>query len=87
MINRIGERSKLQGFNVSRLPAFTAEEIAYIRGTWDFFGLNHYGSQIEIHSEEYGLDTPGFYNDMSTSSRIDPSWGTSAATWLHVRKL
>lgn len=44
MIDRIAERSKDQGYETSRLPAFTDEEIKYIKGTSDYFGLNHYSS-------------------------------------------
>lgn len=85
MIDRIAERSKLQGYESSRLPEFTPEEIEYIKGTSDFFGLNHYSSDIVYYVGEYGEDTPGFYNDQSTASTVDPNWGTSQASWIHVR--
>lgn len=40
MIDRIANRSALEGFARSRLPEFTQEEIDYINGTHDFFALN-----------------------------------------------
>lgn len=29
-------------FNLCRLPEFTPEEIKRIKGTYDYFGFNHY---------------------------------------------
>lgn len=37
---RVGNRSKLEGLGFSRLPELTEEEISFIKGTFDFFGLN-----------------------------------------------
>ncbi|XP_049837166.1 myrosinase 1-like [Schistocerca gregaria] len=42
---RVDNNSKAEGLPRSRLPKFTQEEIEYIRGSADFFGLNTYGSQ------------------------------------------
>jgi beta-glucosidase/6-phospho-beta-glucosidase/beta-galactosidase len=46
MIDRIGERSEKEGFNKSRLPEFTSQEIEDIKGTYDFIGLNHYSTSL-----------------------------------------
>uniref|UniRef100_A0A3B3BVB3 Lactase n=1 Tax=Oryzias melastigma TaxID=30732 RepID=A0A3B3BVB3_ORYME len=42
----IRERSLANGLDKSRLPEFTPAEIERIRGTHDFFGLNHYTSVL-----------------------------------------
>ncbi|CAG9784196.1 unnamed protein product [Diatraea saccharalis] len=39
---KIDKKSVDQGFLRSRLPEFSDEEIKYIQGTSDYFGLNHY---------------------------------------------
>uniref|UniRef100_A0A2H1VX30 isoleucine--tRNA ligase n=1 Tax=Spodoptera frugiperda TaxID=7108 RepID=A0A2H1VX30_SPOFR len=38
--------SKTEGYNQSRLPPFTPEEIQLIKGTYDFYGLNHYTTRL-----------------------------------------
>lgn len=45
MKKKIANRSKLQGFARSRLPSFTAEEKAMIKGTFDFVSVNSYASK------------------------------------------
>nr|WPM03638.1 glycoside hydrolase family 1 [Phyllotreta armoraciae] len=42
MIENVADLSRKQGFNESRLPAFTEEEQKLLKGTYDFFALNHY---------------------------------------------
>ncbi|XP_052741535.1 myrosinase 1-like [Bicyclus anynana] len=39
---RIAEKSRQEGYPVSRLPPFTEEEKEFVRGTYDFFGFNFY---------------------------------------------
>ncbi|XP_049791492.1 myrosinase 1-like [Schistocerca nitens] len=39
---RVDANSEAEGRPRSRLPTFTQEEIEYLRGSADFFGLNHY---------------------------------------------
>uniref|UniRef100_A0A667YSV0 beta-glucosidase n=1 Tax=Myripristis murdjan TaxID=586833 RepID=A0A667YSV0_9TELE len=46
---QVGNKSELQGLSESRLPAFTEEEKAYIRGTADVFCINHYTTKIVSH--------------------------------------
>ncbi|KAM3955826.1 myrosinase 1-like [Aphomia sociella] len=42
----IAINNKKLGYHMSRLPAFTKEEIDLVKGTFDFYGLNHYTSRI-----------------------------------------
>ncbi|XP_025830222.1 myrosinase 1-like [Agrilus planipennis] len=75
-------RSALEGYNSSRLPQFTSKEIEYIKGTSDFFGLNHYTSVMGAElpfvipaalgtSFAYDLNLTYFYN---TSWPSDTDW-------------
>lgn len=52
MIDRIANRSKLEGLARSRLPEFTQEEIDYVNGTADFFALNTYKVWLVKNQEE-----------------------------------
>ncbi|XP_028162180.1 myrosinase 1-like isoform X1 [Ostrinia furnacalis] len=49
---KVARKSAEQGFARSRLPDFTPEEIEYVRGTSDFFGLNHYSSYFVNMDED-----------------------------------
>lgn len=89
MIDRIASRSAKEGFPRSRLPEFTSEEIDFIKGTADYFGLNHYSSDMVAGAadldEACGIaDAPNFWLDQCTDSWKDPSWGESASDWLRV---
>jgi len=85
MKERIGNKSLAQGYPVSRLPAFTPEEIQYVKGTYDFIGLNHYTSDIVKMSEEKILiKAPSYDDDKGILGWKDPSWPGSASDWLKV---
>lgn len=43
---RVKAKSQEAGFRKSRLPEFSKEEIEYIRGTFDFIGLNSYTTRM-----------------------------------------
>lgn len=85
MKERIASRSELEGFPESRLPAFTDEEIEYIKGTYDFFGLNVYSTRYAT-TKDYGIreDTHWLY-DAGFEASADEEWQTSASEWLKVR--
>ncbi|KAL1268800.1 hypothetical protein QQF64_034163, partial [Cirrhinus molitorella] len=59
MKNRIRERSLAAGRPQSRLPEFTPAEVARIKGTHDYFGLNHYATVL------------AFYVDFGTQEHYD----------------
>ncbi len=43
---KVGNKSIAQGLEKSRLPEFTEDEKAMIKGTGDFFGLNAYTTTV-----------------------------------------
>ncbi|CAG9566627.1 unnamed protein product [Danaus chrysippus] len=78
---RIAARSQAQGFLRSRLPELTPEEVAFIKGSSDFFGLNHYSTVITNRNESMSenSNSPFYYDDVGItpdqSSRIKAPWG------------
>ncbi|XP_077288602.1 myrosinase 1-like [Arctopsyche grandis] len=84
MKDRIAQNSLAQGYPRSRLPEFTSEEISYIKGTHDFFGLNHYTTTL-VRMPKKVLEGPSFYDiDLGTEIFRDPAWPGSASFWLKV---
>ncbi|KAJ8976262.1 hypothetical protein NQ317_006340 [Molorchus minor] len=63
MKTRIAMRSELEGFNQSRLPEFTQEEIDYINGTYDYLGLNTYSTSIIKAIPEADIGVPSWDSD------------------------
>ncbi|KAF2887788.1 hypothetical protein ILUMI_18385, partial [Ignelater luminosus] len=79
----VPERSKKEGFKRSRLPEFTKEEVKYIKGTFDFLGLNHYTTLLVKDIPEIPLGgKPSVEKDSRTESWQDPSWPPSSSGWL-----
>ncbi|NWU93151.1 LPH hydrolase, partial [Upupa epops] len=76
---KVGNRSELQNLPSSRLPAFTAEEREYIRGTADVFCFNSYTSKIVTHSTTR-LKPFSYEYDQEVSTKVDTSWPSSAIT-------
>jgi len=77
----VGRKSMEQGYNQSRLPEFTAEEIEYIKGTADYFALNHYSTGLVGYANSTG---EGWDEDQDISWTIDHDWPSSGSDWLHV---
>ncbi|KAJ8963365.1 hypothetical protein NQ318_018838 [Aromia moschata] len=84
MKTRIAERSAKEGFSASRLPEFTDEEIAYIKGTHDFLGVNFYTSSLVNATSEPAIDTPSWDKDGGVLEYVSPDWPSSASSWLKV---
>ncbi|KAF2886265.1 hypothetical protein ILUMI_19908 [Ignelater luminosus] len=81
----VARRSKREGFKRSRLPNFTKEEVNYIKGTYDFLGLNHYSTVLTknvLFEPIFGK--PSVEKDSMTVTEYDPSWPNSKASWLKV---
>ena len=85
MRSKIDEKSSAQGLPESRLPHFTDEESAIIKGSADFLGLNIYTSFV-VYPEVSDLSEVSFYSDQDLQSYQDDKWYTSGASWLKVRE-
>lgn len=79
----VANRSRLEGFNESRLPTFTDEEISYIKGTYDFFGLNVYTTKYAT-TKDYPIGITHWNYDTSAEVSYDDDWQIAASEWLRV---
>ncbi|XP_075985582.1 lactase/phlorizin hydrolase-like [Anticarsia gemmatalis] len=81
----LADKSKREGYPRSRLPPFTPEEIELVRGTHDFYGLNHYTSRL-IRKARPGekIGTWPLYgsDEINIQMESDPSWETTALDWF-----
>lgn len=68
MIDRVANRSVEEGFSHSRMPYFTSAEINLIRGTSDYFGINHYTSYKASYVEDAIASEPNFSLDQGAST-------------------
>jgi beta-glucosidase len=64
----------------SRLPTFTATEAAKLRGSADFFGLNHYGSQF---ARENRNNLSNYWSDAESASFHTADMPRAASVWLY----
>ncbi|XP_050974977.1 LOW QUALITY PROTEIN: lactase/phlorizin hydrolase [Labeo rohita] len=82
MKNRIRERSLAAGRPQSRLPEFTPEEIARIKGTHDYFGFNHYTSVLAFYVD-FG-NQEHYDADRGAVIIRDRTWLESGSDWLNI---
>jgi len=70
-----------------RLPEFTVEEKAQIKGSTDFFGLNHYTTHYAAYmpADQMGETDPygngGISEDQDVQLSSDPEWKTTGVGW------
>ncbi|GBP62348.1 Myrosinase 1 [Eumeta japonica] len=82
---RVDAMSHHQGYSRSRLPYFTPEEVESLRGSSDFFGLNHYTSYLMTPSSlEPNWKVPSLDHDTGVRIEQEPSWPKPGASWLSV---
>lgn len=74
----------MEGLSRSRLPPLTADDIAFIKGTYDFFGLNHYSAYIVNNLPELPASDPSGITDRRVEVSYNPSWLGSNVFWLKV---
>ncbi|XP_053554228.1 lactase/phlorizin hydrolase-like [Bombina bombina] len=83
MKTNIRERSLAQGLSKSRLPEFTESEKMRIKGTYDFFGLNHYTSVL-VATAIYPNSEQSYDADRGVYVLSDRTWLGSGSVWLKV---
>jgi beta-galactosidase len=74
-----------------RLPAFSDEEKALLKGSSDFFGLNHYGSGYVGEPPDSGAEATlsmwgtkqegGYFDDQKVEKKDDPRWKRTHMNW------
>jgi beta-glucosidase len=79
MKNRLGDR----------LPQFSEDEKIMIKGTSDFFGLNHYTTMYAAHSDRTSEETNvygngGISEDQDVNLSLDPDWKVTLMQWAVV---
>ncbi|CAG4965354.1 myrosinase 1-like [Colias croceus] len=85
LIKLVDEKSRQQNYSRSRLPKFTPEEVEFIKGTADFFGLNHYTTYLLSMADEEVGQIPSHENDVGIVRVQDPNWPSmSSSSWLKV---
>lgn len=73
------------GYKTSRLSEFTDEERKFVRGSSDFFGLNHYTARLVSASEHKILyPVPSLLDDIDVGIYRPPEWLASGSSWLFV---
>ncbi|CAN2389019.1 Lactase-phlorizin [Pristimantis euphronides] len=80
---RVLERSLGQGLTKSRLPEFTEAEKKRIKGTYDYFGFNHY-TTVLASPLNFRTATESYDADRGVASMPDRSWLGSGSIWLKV---
>lgn len=78
----VDENSRKENRRRSRLPQFTKEEIEYVRGSADFFGLNYYTSAYAEPGTQGWEPTPSFARDRDFTESHNSSWPVAKSTWL-----
>ncbi|XP_005393756.1 PREDICTED: lactase-like protein [Chinchilla lanigera] len=74
MKDRIGRKSREQGLDLSRLPAFSRQEKSYIKGTADFLGLGHFTTRFVTERNHSSRQGPSYQNDRDLVELVDPNW-------------
>ncbi|KPI93700.1 Myrosinase 1 [Papilio xuthus] len=79
----VNQKSKEQGFSRSRMPEFTKEEIEFMRGAYDFFGINHY-TGVLVSGTEYLQEhpVPSMHDDINVGTFAPSDWPAAASSWL-----
>ena len=79
----VDTRSQRQGFEKSRLPAFSEEEKIALNGSIDFLGLNLYTAYV-VEPKEYPITDVSIESDVGGQQTQDKTWFKSGSPWLSV---
>ncbi|XP_026725123.1 myrosinase 1-like [Trichoplusia ni] len=85
LVERVAAKSAAQGYSRSRLPDFSEEEKAFILGTSDFFGVNHYsGSYVSqtLYTSQHAI--PSALDDIEMGTYAPDEWLQSASSWFQL---
>ncbi|KAK4883855.1 hypothetical protein RN001_000126 [Aquatica leii] len=80
----VARRSSAEGFSKSRLPKLTPKEIDYIKGTSDFYGLNHYSTMYVKNKLPDPITNPCRIKDMQVHTYDDPSWLSGSISYFRL---
>ncbi|XP_050512617.1 myrosinase 1-like [Diabrotica virgifera virgifera] len=84
MRNVIARRSAAQGLSKSRLPDFTSKEIQFIKGSFDFLGLNYYTvNMVKARGSEVPV-VSSWEKDMEVDIYLKEEWPKSSSSWLRI---
>lgn len=88
MRRRIDTNSRCECRAFSRLPRFTADEIAEIKGTADFIALNYYSARMvsEYNDDNIvkdNISVPSFLHDLHLQFDVKPEWKQAATMMLY----
>ncbi|KAL4705458.1 hypothetical protein ACJJTC_007030 [Scirpophaga incertulas] len=81
----IAEKSRYEGYDISRLPAFTKDEVELVKGTFDFYGVNHYTSRLV--RKRPSKDAPSSYildslSELGVSFEASKDWKSTSSSWF-----
>ncbi|XP_030752211.1 myrosinase 1-like [Sitophilus oryzae] len=84
MKQRIAERSQLQNLSQSRLPSFTDEEKAELKGSYDFLTINMYTTDLVLWREDDPIGEPSIYDDVGVTTYQPDDWEKTVTIWFKV---
>ena len=84
MVQQIANNSLYEGRSRSRLPEFSENWIAKIRGSADFLGLNYYTSRmVDVNGYEINVQNPSFQRDRMYQRKVNDEWRHGHSNWLY----
>ncbi|XP_047035496.1 myrosinase 1-like [Helicoverpa zea] len=82
----LAENSKKEGYPYPRLPPFTPEEIEFVKGTYDFYALNHYTTRLvrKVDPEKAGSWPYYGCKEIGVDFVNHPTWKTAVIDWFAI---